>query len=105
MKAEGKYSLSELPVDINKLEPLSADKVSYGEVYVERYLSLIEGFSLSALILAPNSAVKYHIHQEDNELYDNFFSNVTEVCTKGNGHELVNTSIEKWLIVISKKWK
>ena len=94
MKAEGKFKLNELPYDLEECVFLAKEKVARGGIYVKE-IKVGEGY----LILSPNAAVKFHEHKDDCETYTDVMSGCSEECPRGSGHELINTSSEKWLLV------
>jgi hypothetical protein len=103
MKAEGKVPFRDLPIDISECTPLKASEVARGKVYVKK-LYKSENKSTEILLLAPNSCIRYHELKDGSELYDNLSGEAIEICFKGKGHSLQNTSYNKWLIVLSKRW-
>ena len=84
-----------------KSEPLDSLLVERGTVQ-KCLLFQQEYFSVSVLVLSPDSKIKKHTHFVDNEKYV-FETGEVQVCIKGEEHEL-ESSTDSELRVLSIKW-
>lgn len=103
MKLKGQRSYASLSSLMDGAAELNSDLVERGTIF-KKFLFKDEKNYIAILFVGPQSKIKLHKHQTDNEEYKDLDTQDVEKCKMGDWHYLENESEDKWLVVQAHKY-